>query len=110
MRHVSWIRAAFKDFKAFPLEVQTRMALALESIAHGDFPDISKPLVGFESGLFELALPWRGDAWRVVYALKIDDDVWVIHVFQKKSKQGIKTPRQDIELIRNRVKLLRSLT
>ena len=42
-------------------------------------------------------------------ALKIDDDVWVIHAFQKKSKSGIKTPQQDIELIEQRLKRLREM-
>ena len=57
----------------------------------------------------ELALRHRGDAFRVVSALQIDDDIWVIHAFQKKSKSGIKTPRQDIDLIRDRLKRLREV-
>ncbi|MGA7801198.1 MAG: type II toxin-antitoxin system RelE/ParE family toxin [Gammaproteobacteria bacterium] len=56
-----------------------------------------------------MALRRRGDALRVVYVLHIDDDIWVIHAFQKKSKSGIKTPKQDIELIRERLKRLREM-
>ena len=69
-------------------------------------PDIAKPLTGLGSGLVELALKQRGDAFRVIYALQIDDDIWVVHAFQKKSKSGIKTPKQEIDLIRDRLKRL----
>ena len=70
-------------------------------------PDIAKPLTGFGAGVMELALRHRGDAFRVVYALRIDADIWVIHAFQKKSKSGIKTPRQEIDLIHERLKRLK---
>ena len=47
------------------------------------------------SGVFEIALPFRGDAFRLVYAVQIGDDIWVVHAFQKKSTRGIKTPTRD---------------
>jgi len=83
------------------------MARALTIVAEGRMPDIAKPLAGFGSGVLELALKHRGDAFRVVYAIQIDDDIWVIHAFQKKSKSGIKTPRQENELIHERLKRLK---
>jgi phage-related protein len=51
-------------------------------------------ITGLGSGVMELALRHRGDAFRVVYVLRIGTDIWVIHAFQKKSKSGIATPRQ----------------
>ena len=51
-------------------------------------------------GRFEIALPFRGDAYRVVYAVQLAEDIWVVHAFQKKSPQGIKTSKQDLELIK----------
>ena len=83
------------------------MARALTIVAEGRMPDIAKPLTGFGSGVMELALRHRGDVYRTVYALQIGDDIWVVHAFQKKSKTGIKTPRQDIDLIDERLKRLR---
>lgn len=44
---------------------------------------------------------------RVVYLLKMDDDIWVVHAFQKKSKTGIATPKQEIDLVRERIKRLK---
>jgi phage-related protein len=59
------------------------------------------------SGVFEIALPFRGDAYRVVYAVRIGNDIWVVHAFQKKSKQGIKTPLQEIDLVEGRLRQLK---
>src|SRR3546814_19841357 len=81
---------------------------ALTAIAEGDTPEIAKPMTGLGSGIWELAIKERGDAFRVIYALQLDDDIWVIHAFQKKSKSGIATPKQAIDLVRERIKRLRS--
>lgn len=108
-RPISWLRGARKDFEDFPEGAQIEMARALTILAEGRMPDIAKPLKGFGSGVMELALRHRGDAFRVVYALQIDDDIWVIHAFQKKSKSGIKTPKQEIDLIHQRLKRLREM-
>ena len=61
------------------------------------------------SGAFEIALLFRGDAVRVVYALQLGEEIWVIHAFQKKSTQGIKTPKREIDLIKDRLKRLKEL-
>ena len=67
-------------------------------------PAIAKPLRGLGSGVLELALGFRGDAFRVVYAVQLGADVWVIHAFQKKSKTGIRTPQQELNLIEARLR------
>ena|ERR1700722_4144800 len=108
-RPISWLKGARKDFENFPGAAQVEMSRALTILAEGRMPDIAKPLTGFGSGVMELALKHRGDAFRVVYALQIDADIWVIHAFQKKSKTGIKTPKQEIELVYERLKRLREM-
>ena len=80
------------------------MARTLAVLTGGRIPDIAKPLKGFGSGAMQLALRHRGDAFRVVCALQIDADIWVVHAFRKKSKAGIKTPKQEIDLIHERLK------
>ena len=35
------------------------------------------------------------------------EEVWVIHAFQKKSTQGIKTPQREIDVIRERITRLK---
>jgi phage-related protein len=108
-RPVSWIRAARKDFERFPSEAQSICLTALTVAAEGEKADIAKPLHGLGAGVFEIALPFRGDAFRVVYAVQIGADLWVIHAFQKKSTQGIKTPKHEIDLIRERLRKLKEM-
>jgi phage-related protein len=77
--------------------------------AEGGKADIAKPMRSLGSGVFEIALPFKGDAFRVVYAVQLADDIWVVHAFQKKSTQGIKTPHREIDLIRGRLKKLKEM-
>ncbi len=109
MRRISWVKVAFKEFNRFPQGVQEQTKFALEIAAAGQMADIAKPMKGFEGGIYEIALPYRGDAYRAVYAVKIGADLWVVHAFQKKSTQGIKTPQREIDLIRQRLKQLKEL-
>lgn len=82
---------------------------ALAIAAEGEKADIAKPLSGFGSGVMEIVLKHRGDAWRVVYALQIGTDLWVVHAFQKKSKSGIATPKHEMDLVRDRIKRLKEM-
>ncbi|MCW1410826.1 MULTISPECIES: type II toxin-antitoxin system RelE/ParE family toxin [Rhizobium] len=107
VRTLSWIKAARKDFEDFPPGAQAEMARALTMAAAGGHSDIAKPLTGLGSGVLELALKHRGDAFRIVYMLQIDTDIWVVHAFQKKSKSGVAMPKAEIDLIRERLKRLK---
>ena len=69
--------------------------------------DIAKPMRGFGSGVLRVALKYRTDANRTVYPLQVGDDVWVVRAFQKKAKQGAKTPKKELDLIRERLKRLK---
>ena len=109
LHSVSWIKAARKDFEAFPLRAINRALDALTIVADGGTPDIAKPLSGLGSGVWELAIKERGDAFRVVYVLKLGDEVWVVHAFQKKSTKGIATPRHEIDLVRERIRKLKEM-
>ncbi len=107
LRTVSWVKAAIKDFEKFPAGAKLKAARGLAFIAEGATPDIAKPLHGLGAGVWELAIKERGDAYRVVYALQLAGEVWVVHAFQKKATSGIATPKHEIELIRDRIKRLK---
>jgi len=106
-RPISWVKAARKRFEAFPQSAKDILLDALTAIAEGGRPTIAKPLAGLGSGILELALAHRGEAYRVVYALQLGAHVWVIHAFQKKSTHGTKTPKADIDVIRERIRRLK---
>jgi phage-related protein len=104
-RPVSWIKAVLKEFEG----AASICLAALTIAAEGNKADIAKPMRGLGSGVFEIALAFRGDAFRLVYALQLADEIWVVHAFQKKSTQGIKTPQHEIDLIKDRLKRLKEM-
>ena len=108
-RPVSWIKAALKEFEDFPEGARTVCLTALTIAAEGGKADIAKPMHGLGSGVFEIALAFKSDAFRVVYAVQLADEIWVVHAFQKKSTQGIKTPQREIDLIKDRLKRLKEM-
>jgi phage-related protein len=108
-RPVSWLRAALKEFEAFPEGARSICLAALTIAAEGGKADIAKPMHGLGSGVFEIALPFKSDAFRVVYAVQLASDIWVVHAFQKKSSQAVKTPKHEIDLIKDRLKRLKEM-
>ncbi len=107
MRRISWIKAAHKAFTRFPIDAQDQMMTALRLAATGRKSQLAKPLRGLGSGILEVALPYQGDAYRTIYAIQLGEDMWVIHAFKKKSTQGVKTPKKELEVIEERIKQLK---
>lgn len=108
-RPVSWLKAALNEFGKFPEGAKSVCLAALTIAAEGGKADIAKPMRGPGSGVFEIVLAFKGDAYRVVYAVQIGDDIWVVHAFQKKSTKGIRTPRHEVDLIKDRLKRLKEM-
>ena len=108
-RPVSWLKAALKDFETFPEGARSVCLTVLTIAAEGGKADLVKPMRGMGPGVFEIALPFRGNAFRVVYAVQLAEEIWVVHAFQKKSTQGIKTPMRDVDLIKDRLKRLKEM-
>jgi len=108
-RPISWLTAARRAFDDFPEGARETMIDALSVAAEGGKAEIAKPTKGLGSGVFEIALAYRGNAFRVVYAVQLGDDLWVVHAFQKKSTRGIKTPKHEIDLIEDRLKRLKEM-
>ena len=101
------MKGASKQFGKFPDEAQEQILTALAVAARGELADIAKPLKGFGPGVYEVALKYKTDAYRTVYAVQLDEDIWVVHAFQKKSPKGIKTAQKDVDLIHERIKRLK---
>ena len=108
-RPISWLTPARKAFDDFPEGARETMIDVLSVAAEGGKAGIAKPMKGMGSGVFEIALRFRSDAFRMVYAVQLGDDIWVVHAFQKKSTQGIKTPKREIDLVKDRLKRLKEM-
>ena len=106
LKPVAWVGSSKKDFRAFPDDVQDAMGFALYQAQIGSWHSVMKTMKGFSGGgVVELVESHQGNAYRAVYTVRFEEAVYVLHAFQKKSKSGIKTPAQDIEMIKSRLKL-----
>lgn len=90
-----------------PEDVQDVFGYALHLAQTGQKHPDAKPLKGFGgAGVLEVVDDFQGDAYRAVYTVRFADAVYVVHCFQKKSTQGIATPKPDMELIKSRLKAI----
>ena len=106
LKPLRWIASAKKDLMAMPDEVQQTFGFALYHAQIGSLHPDAKPLKSFGSaGILEVVEDWRGDTYRAVYTVRFMDAIYVLHCFQKKSKRGIQTPKREMDLIRERLRM-----
>ena len=109
LKPVAWIASSRKDLKSFPDEVQMAMGFGLFEAQRGSKHLAAKPMKGFGgAGVLEIIENHDGDTFRAVYTVRFQEIIYVLHCFQKKSKSGISTPKQDVELIKARLKVAES--
>jgi phage-related protein len=100
---VIWIASSKKDLKEFPQKVSEAILIDLEVVMLGHKPGKAEPLKRFKGAkVLEIIKNHNTDTYRVVYTVEFAPFVYVLHAFKKKSKEGIKTPQQDIDLIKTR--------
>ena len=104
VRPLRWIGSSRKDYGEFPQGVQEAFGFGLYLAQTGQHPLGAKPLKGLGSGIVELVEAFDGDAFRAVHTVRFETAVYVLHCFKKKSKSGIKTPQNEIDLIRRRLR------
>ncbi len=107
---VVWLGGSKKDLMSLPTEVCRFFGHALSLAQFGERHDAAKPLKGFGSaGVLEIIEDYQKNTYRAVYTIKFKEAVFVLHVFQKKSKQSIATPRPDMQIIRKRIKVAENI-
>lgn len=105
LKPVIWVGSSRRDFRALPDPVKSRMGYALYVAQQGGKHRDAKPLRGFGgSGVVEIVTDFDGNTFRAVYTVRLAGAVYVLHVFQKKSKTGRATPRQEMDLIEQRLR------
>ena len=97
-----WLGDSKKNLRDFPEGAQKLLGDELQLMQFGGMPRDAKPFRGVGSGVVEIALRYASDAYRVVLTLQIGRRIYVLHIFQKKSKKGIETPKRDVDLIKKR--------
>lgn len=105
LKKLYWMGSSKKDLSEFPDDVKQVMGFALHLAQAGEKHPSAKPLKGFGNAkTLEVVEDHDGDTYRTVYTVRFGDDMYVLHAFQKKSKSGIATPKQDMDLIEKRMK------
>ena len=102
-RELEFVGSALKDLRQFPEKVKRQVGFDLDMVQGGETPTTAKHLKDL-AGVMELVERYDKDTYRAVYVTNIGGVVYVLHCFKKKSKQGIKTPKEDINLIRQRLR------
>ena len=99
MKRVIWVGSSYKDLIEFPPHVCHAIGYALLRAQEGKKHEHAKVLSGMGSAnILEIRENDPSGTYRVVYTLEMDNYVFVLHSFQKKSKSGIATPKQEMEL------------
>lgn len=104
-----WIGNSKKDLIAMPVPLRKDFGVALDIAQQGLTPHGAKFLKGQAAGATQLSEDYRGDTFRAVYTVELEGCLYVLHCFQKKSKQGAATPKADLDLIATRLKAARLL-
>ncbi len=107
---LAWIGSSKKDLMALPVDVRKFFGHALDFAQRGDKHDAAKVLKGFGgAGVLEVLDDDQDGTYRAVYTVKFVEAVFVLHCFSKKSKRGIETPKEDMDVIRMRLKVAEAL-
>ena len=93
----------------FPNEVRREVGYVLYFAQMGKTHHTAKMFKGHGSGIYEIVSDANKSTYRAVYLVNLNDNVYVLHAFQKKSKQGIKTPKEELYVIEDRLKKLKQL-
>jgi phage-related protein len=105
VKPVAWIGSTKKDLLALPDEVQKEIGFILFQVQCGKMPPEAKPLKGYGgASVQEIVVDYNRDTYRAVYTVQFAAQIYVLHVFKKKSKSGSATPKPDLELIARRLK------
>jgi phage-related protein len=103
-RPIIRVGSSRRDLRAFPREVRLDVGRSLYAAQQGETDPSAKSLKGFSGGsVVEIVARHRGDTWRAVYTVRFAEAVYVLHAFQKKSKRRIATPKNEIDLVRQRL-------
>jgi len=106
LKPLHWVGSSRRDLKALPEPVEDLFGFALYLAQVGKKHEQARPLKGFGSaGVLEVTEDWDRSTYRAVYTIRFNTAVFVLHVFQKKSTRGTSTPKADIDLIRERLRI-----
>ena len=106
LKPLYWVGSSKRDLLSLPGPVVDLFGFALYLAQDGRKHEQAKPLRGFGSaGVLEVVEDWDRSTYRAVYTVRFEGVVFALHIFQKKSKRRAATPKANIDLVRERLKV-----
>jgi phage-related protein len=106
---VIWVASSLRDLREFPAFVRQSMGFAIFQAQRGGKHVQAKPLRGFKGGVLEVVEDFDGNTFRAMYAVRFTEAIYVLHAFQKKSKRGTETPKHEMDVVRERLRIAERL-
>jgi len=104
VRPLVWLGSSRRDLRSFPRQVRREVGAALYAAQQGETDPAAKPLKRFGgASVMEIVSEDGHGAWRAVYTVRFAEAVYVLHAFQKESRRGIATPKEELDLIKRRL-------
>ena len=106
MKPVHFIGTSHSNLSSFPAKVRREVGFSVYLAQCGDKAINTLPLTGFRSaGVLEVVADHKGNTYRVVYTVGFRHAIYVLHAFQKKSKKGSRTPKHEMDIVLQRLKV-----
>ena len=109
MKDIIWVGDSRVQVRRFPIEARKMVGRALQAAQSGQKHKNAKPLRRVGTGVLEITARYDTNTYRAVYTVKLGENIYVLHAFQKKSTRGIQTPKREIDLIKQRLKMAREM-
>jgi len=101
---LSWLGSSRDDLRAFPDDARQHIGHEIHRLQVGLWPTNCSPLKVVGAGVYEIRVSDDGRAFRTIFVAKFEEAIYILHAFEKKTQQ---TPRSEIELAKQRYKLMK---
>ncbi len=109
IKDVQWVGDSREQVQRFPKPARRTVGQALNAAQSGFKHMDAKPLRGVGPGVLEIIARYDTNTYRAVYTVKLGENIYVLHAFQKKSTRGISTPKKEMDLIKHRLKMAQEM-
>jgi len=102
---IAWEGDSREVLSSFPETTKSNLGFDLRLLQQGQQPRDYRPMSSIGPGVYELRDQDERAWYRVIYLSRVRDVIHVLHCFEKRSR---KTPMKEINMARQRLKVVRA--